>query len=491
MQESDQQLLKRYREEQSDEAFDTLVQRYLDLVYSAAYRQLRSAVFVEDVVQAVFIELARSASRLRPDTVLSAWLFQVTRRRAIDVIRTESRRQHRERLVVELNDPTHPESQHDIESHLDDAIASLKETDRNALLLRFFERKSLREVGAQLGTNEDAAQKRISRALDRLRQFFSSRKIQLSSPSLAAYLSAQAIITAPSSISVSAATVTTLATAAATTQIAQTALMTTLQKTLIATTLTVAIGTGLYQTHQAQHWKRSADQLQQERQTNQDQARQQQAENETSLAQAQAEINRLQRELKELPRMRGELVRLRAESAELAGLKGQAPAGTLSANRLARQANALKDGFVASPEAWIPELDLVTEEDWILAALGADDSEDHLRQAMSRIRARAEALTAGHLQSALAEFGEAYGGRFPEQLDELRGHLPADIGPAILARWQVAPSDLVENVRMGGDFIVTQRQPVDADFDTRYVVGPHGRGSTGYRSLEEMSSGSP
>jgi predicted DNA-binding protein YlxM (UPF0122 family) len=107
---------------------------------------------------------------------LTAWLYAVTRRTAIDAIRKESRRQLREQIAVEMtnmnataNDWTQ------IEPLLDDAMAALDETDRSAILLRYFENKSLREVGESLKISDDAAQKRVSRAVERLREFFSKR----------------------------------------------------------------------------------------------------------------------------------------------------------------------------------------------------------------------------------------------------------------------------------------------------------------------------
>src|SRR5205085_2624864 len=97
------ELLEQYKEG-SEEAFAALVHRYLDLVYSAALRQVRSPQFAEEVAQSVFTDLSMNARRLKPDTVLSAWLYQVTRRTAVDVVRRESRRQAREQLAVQLSD---------------------------------------------------------------------------------------------------------------------------------------------------------------------------------------------------------------------------------------------------------------------------------------------------------------------------------------------------------------------------------------------------
>ena len=96
------ELLQQYVRQKSEEAFTALVERHLNLVYSAALRQIRSRQLAEEVVKSVFIDLARQAQRLAPNTILTAWLYQVTRRTTINVIRREARRQMREQIASEL-----------------------------------------------------------------------------------------------------------------------------------------------------------------------------------------------------------------------------------------------------------------------------------------------------------------------------------------------------------------------------------------------------
>ncbi len=100
---SDLDLLKEYAGPNSEEAFATLVKRHLNLVYSAALRQVRSPQLAEEVSQSVFSDLAQNAHKLRSGTILTAWLYQVTRRTAIDVVRREARRQLREQIATEMN----------------------------------------------------------------------------------------------------------------------------------------------------------------------------------------------------------------------------------------------------------------------------------------------------------------------------------------------------------------------------------------------------
>src|SRR5258708_3986030 len=195
---NDHELLSQFTGEQSQDAFAELVNRHLNLVYSAAFRQVRSHQLAEEVAQSAFTDLARNAPRLAPDTIITAWLYQVTRRTAIDVVRRESRRQLREQIATEMNamnataaDWTHSEPL------LDEAMHALDATDRAAVLLRFFENKSLREVGATLGTSDDAAQKRVSRAVERLREFFAKRGISVGATGLLVVISTNAVQSAP------------------------------------------------------------------------------------------------------------------------------------------------------------------------------------------------------------------------------------------------------------------------------------------------------
>jgi len=98
---NDLDLLGEFIRDQSQDAFTVLVQRHLNLVYCAGLRQVRSPQLAEEVALSVFTDLARNAARLKPDTILTAWLYEVTRRTAIDVVRAEARRQLREKIAVE------------------------------------------------------------------------------------------------------------------------------------------------------------------------------------------------------------------------------------------------------------------------------------------------------------------------------------------------------------------------------------------------------
>src|SRR5436309_6065286 len=204
---NDLDLLGKFTRDQSQDAFTALVQRHLDLVYCAALRQVRSPQLAEEVAQSVFTDLARNAARLKSDTILTAWLYQVTRRTAINVVRGEARRQLREQIAFEMNamNATASDWTH-IEPILDEAMHALDDTDRTAVLLRYFENKSLREVGATLGTSENAAQKRLARAVERLREFFAKRGVTVGASGLVIVISANAVEGAPVGLAVTIST---------------------------------------------------------------------------------------------------------------------------------------------------------------------------------------------------------------------------------------------------------------------------------------------
>ena len=267
MSETDWELISRYVRDHADDAFAAIVERHVDLVYSAALRQVRTPQLADEVAQSTFIDLARSAAELAPDTILSAWLYRVASRTAVDVIRRESRRQRREQIAHDLaamNAP--PTDWGHIEPLLDEAMNALGESERTSLLLRYFENQSLRDVGRALGISEDAAQKRVTRALERLRLLFAGKGCSIGASGIAGAIAANAIHAAPAGLSTAVATaaVAGSALAAATVMmVTKTIAMTTLQKTLITGILSIAVGTGIYQARQASHLRDELAQLQQ------------------------------------------------------------------------------------------------------------------------------------------------------------------------------------------------------------------------------------
>ncbi len=182
---ADQELLRRYADHGSDEAFTELVRRHLNLVWAAARRVTGNAELARDVAQLVFTDLARKARTLPPETVIAGWLHRAACLAAAKQIRGEVRRSQREQLAMSTvtSDPAGPDESQaaaELQPVLDDALAELPATDRDAVVLRFLAGRSYAEVGASLGTGEDAAQKRVSRALEKLREGFRRRGLDVS-----------------------------------------------------------------------------------------------------------------------------------------------------------------------------------------------------------------------------------------------------------------------------------------------------------------------
>ena len=195
---SDAELLQEYVSEQSQEAFRALVDRYLPLVYAAALRQVRDAAVAQDVTQVVFIILARKAGRLSSGTLLPGWLFRTTRNTASKALRTELRRRRREQEALQMQ-VTHPDDIWErVAPVLDDALAQLGEVERGAVLLHYLQNKRLRDVGLALGLSEDAAQKRVTRALAKLRRILLKRGVALQAVALPGLLMSHGTLEAPS-----------------------------------------------------------------------------------------------------------------------------------------------------------------------------------------------------------------------------------------------------------------------------------------------------
>jgi RNA polymerase sigma factor (sigma-70 family) len=288
----------------------------VNLVYSAALRQVRSSQLAEEITQSVFSDLAKNADKLKPETILTAWLYQVARRTAIDVIRKESRRQLREQIAVEMNAMNATANDWtQIEPLLDDAMAALDETDRSAILLRYFENKNLREVGETLGTNEDAAQKRVSRAVEKLREFFSKRNVTIGTSGLTVLISANAVQAAPLGLAatISAAAILTGTTISTSTAVAVTQTIAMTTKILIAAALIIIAGAGIFEAHQA-------TQLREQNKLLSQQIVQLQTDNE-NLSNRFAEVGDAKKlseaQFDELLKLRGEMGVLRRQLGEL------------------------------------------------------------------------------------------------------------------------------------------------------------------------------
>ena len=207
----DWQLLRDYATRNSEEAFRALVDRYAGLVYHAALRQAGNPHTAEEVTQAVFIALAQKAGRIPRGAILSGWLIRATRFAFSNLAREQIRRQRREQEAVMMETILRPDDTasvwEQIVPHLNDALDRLPRKDREAVLVRFFQDKSHRELARTLGVSEDAAKVRVSRALEKLRLIFARQGFAVPSAVLLATISAHGAQAAPAGLTASVASV--------------------------------------------------------------------------------------------------------------------------------------------------------------------------------------------------------------------------------------------------------------------------------------------
>jgi RNA polymerase sigma factor (sigma-70 family) len=259
---SDAKLLREYAAQHCEPAFAEIVARHSDLVYSAALRQTGSPELAREVAQSVFTDLARKAralaDTLSAEASLAGWLFRGTRFAGLKLLRDDRRRHTRERQFMEHFNPaseTTPDWER-VAPVLDEAMAELPEADHEAVLLRYFKNQDFHAVGLALGVSDDTAQKRVSRAVERLREFFVKRGVTVEASGLVLVISANAVQAAPIGLSAEIATTAALGgkiiTAATTATVTKAIAMTILQKTFIAAAIftTLTIATSTYIAHQ-------------------------------------------------------------------------------------------------------------------------------------------------------------------------------------------------------------------------------------------------
>jgi hypothetical protein len=274
--------------------------------------------------------------------------------------------------------------------------------------------------------------------------------------------------------------------------------MTTTQKTLITIVLAAAAGTGVYEAHRASHLQGQlqAQQAQQGPLAEEAQQLRQQLEDATiRLAALQEDSARLNRELAELPKLRGEVSTLRAERGQGAQSPASASASADPTEGAVKawhgRVEQLKQYLAQNPQAAIPELQFLTAQDWA-SATEADLNKDYeYHQAMSRLRAAGEThFIQSYLHPALVKYMEAHDGQFPTDLSQLQAFFSSPVDEAILQRYEIVPHKKFPMVTWGGDWLVTQKAAVDADYDGRLFVGAgakQGWGRIGFAATEDRN----
>lgn len=323
---TDSLLLKAYVERGLEAAFNELVHRHVDLVYSAAIRMVRDPHLAEDVTQGAFIALARQASELVERATLAGWLHRTAQNIAAQTVRTIERRRAREQEAFAMNEQisTSPDVWWEqIEPHLDAALGELIDADRDAVVLRYFHKKSTAEIATILGVSDDAAQKRVSRAVEKLREVLAKNKITIGPGSLGILISANAVQAAPLGLAAKIL--------AATSELSVTAGITMIQKLFIAGFAAVVIGGGIYSFHLQ---KQIAALQEQQTSLNQQiaQMRQERDDATNQLAAAQRENAQRQNNQAELLRLRGETGVLRRQLDEATKTNRALPSKVVAMN---------------------------------------------------------------------------------------------------------------------------------------------------------------
>jgi RNA polymerase sigma factor (sigma-70 family) len=242
----DETLLRRFVEDRAEEAFKELVQRYLGLVYGTALRRVGGdAHLAQDVTQTVFISLARKASLLRSHASLAGWLYVSTHRATAQMVRGEQRRKQRETRAHSMNLANASESltvdPASLRPLLDEVLVDLKVDDREAIMLRFFAHRSFAEIGDALRIEEEAARKRVNRALDKLRAALSRRGITSTATALGSALTAAGMAPVPAMLSSQVVTI-----ALAQAVLLPAAAFTTLTSLLLPVAAIVVVLTGMW-----------------------------------------------------------------------------------------------------------------------------------------------------------------------------------------------------------------------------------------------------
>jgi RNA polymerase sigma factor (sigma-70 family) len=327
----DMALVLEYAERSSEQAFATLVSRHVNLVYSVALRQVRDPHLAEEITQGVFTILAQKAKSLRPKTVLAGWLCRTARYVSANTLRNQRNRRFREResQMQSISNEPEPGAWNQIEPMLEEALSCLREKEHDAVVLRFFEGKELKQIGAALGTTEDAARMRVNRGVEKLREFFTKRGVTISATAMTGAMAAYSVQAAPVGLAttitaavLSGTTITTTAIIAATKSIAMTAV----HKAAVAAAVAILAGAGVYEARRAARLHEQVQTLKQQQAPLLDIIQQLENEREDgarAMASLHQENEALNRASGELARLRGQVGILRSQLDELKGVGNQ------------------------------------------------------------------------------------------------------------------------------------------------------------------------
>ena len=479
------QLLAEYVECGSEAAFRELVTRHLGLVYSAAIRLVGGdAQLAEDVSQTVFVDLARQARTFSGEVMLGGWLHQHTCFVAANTLRGERRRQSRERQAMEMTAlQDHSEADFSrVAPILDAAITELGEPDRTAILLRFFEQHDFRQIGEMIGSSEDAARMRVSRAREKLELLLKRRGITSTVAALSVVLSAHAVQAVPAGLAASISTAALAGTALSTSTavaVAKTVAMTTMQKALVAATVVVAAGTGIYEARQATRLRADVETLQQRQAPLAEEIQrltQALGDATNQVAVLRAENERLGRDAAEILKLRGERAQLRADSQELARLKASEQQQENDPNGLTprlwlSRADTLKKWMESHPDQQIPEFQYLRQDNWLDVVKNNNLAGDYAPlHAASQLREVAKHEFANEMVAALRRFIAEHGGELPTDLSQLNPYFSKPMTGELMSAYKLLHSGNIAQVTKG-EWLVAETRPQEDPGHTHFVIG--------------------
>ncbi len=469
----DSQLLREFCEQDSSDAFTAIVERHLDLVYSVAYRQVGgNEAFARDVSQEVFITLAREAGNLSKKVTLSGWLYRSARFIALDALRSEIRRRKREQEAYLMNE----DSCDDLEVNwdearpvLDEAISGLRELDRAAICLRFYEKRSFSEIGNRLSLSENAARMRVNRALEKLSRFMTSRGVRSTSMAVTAAIAGQSAMAAPIGLAASIANAAPVGIAMASGGSAwgmMIAFMNTTKFALGCTSLItlLAVGTALYQSQELDAGNLELSALR------------------TQASDGAALDNRLSELAARIALRESELSSLNAqrESAKEPGPHGFTAQEMEDAMErwVSRVANVVE--FASSNEEYrIPELEHLETSDWleVVGEKYADEfkleTEADYRLMLARARAIAKWKAIQPLSKAFNAYLKESGGSLPKYAHEIYEYADEAFDPAILDRYEPGKlGDFEQQTRFSDRLVLYETNPADPIWGGQSYVYP-------------------
>ncbi len=485
-----QQLLAEYVREGSEAAFRELVSRYLDFVYSAALRLVDGDGHrAQDVAQTVFVDLARKAGTFAQGVMLGGWLHRHTCFVAANVMRGERRRQARERLAVEMSALEQvPEADFSkIAPILDEAINELDESERTAIVLRFFERRDFRAVGEAIGGSEDGARMRVNRALGKLEVVLKRHGVSSTAAALSVTLAAHTVQAAPAGLAAAIVSTAGIGGSAAAAMGAKIVTMSLMQKFSVVAVVLASVATPVLVHFESQ-----------KRLEAQGREMKRQAE---LLAQLETENERLTKwliqangasalpvaQMRELLRLRNHVGGLKRDLRELAQLKTASSAVSNSEPEAQKVWSArveqLKQWAEGHPAEKIPEMRLVDDQTWVDAIYPMTlESDQESREAMSTLRANAELRALDVLGTALRAYGKANGGQYPQSVSELASYAKPDLDEEMLSRYEIVPAQsLARELQTGEQWLITLKAPVDEALDSRLSIGMNGGGMADVR----------